>query len=148
MARLMLPFMAYAKGDWLQVLNSSIKGVLELVDPTKALRRNKYLDFLVNYFKLGEEQWEMYRSYKQKKNEVKKVDMVRNIFEQKRFEGEIKEGRQTLLLLLPQKFGPMPPEIEGSIRQLTDLDRIHSILTQFMKVSDWHEIRQLLNGPN
>jgi len=81
-------------------------------------------------------------------NEIKEVDMVRTIFEQKRLEGEINEGRQTLLLLLPQKLGPTPPEIEGSIRALTDLDRIHSILTQFMKINNWHELRQLLNGAN
>jgi hypothetical protein len=145
-ARLMLPFMRYSKDDWLEVLDGAIKGVLELVDPAKALRRNKYLDFLAHYFNLGEDQWEMYHAHKQKKNEVREVDMVRTIFEQKRLEGMIEQGRDLLLLFLPKRLGPMPPEIESAIRGLTDLDRIQSILVRFMEINDWREIEQLLNG--
>jgi hypothetical protein len=50
--------------------------------------------------------------------------------------------------MLPKRFGPMPPEIESSIRALSDLDRIHSILAQFMEINDWQELKQLLNGSN
>jgi len=70
--------------------------------------------------------------------------MVRTIFEQKRLE----EGQHMLLLFLTQKLGPTPPEIESSIRTLTDLDRIHYIVTQFMKINNWQELQQLLNGAN
>ncbi len=160
-ARLMLPFMRYSKEDWIEVLDSGVKAVLELVDPTKGLRQGKYLDFLFYYFKLGEEQWEVYRAHKLKKKEIKEVDMISTILKEQgrvegflkgktegKTEGKIEEGRHMLLLLLPKKFGPIPSEIENSIRGLTDLDRIHSILAQFMEINDWHELEQLLNGKN
>jgi hypothetical protein len=44
-ARLMLPFMRYSKDDWIEASDSGIKGVLELIDPTKARRRNAGLTF-------------------------------------------------------------------------------------------------------
>jgi hypothetical protein len=148
-ARLMLPFMRYSKEDWLEVLDSGIKGVLNLVDPTQGLRRNKYLDFLLYYFNLEEKEWEVYRAHKMKKKEVKEVDMISTLLkEQGRLEGEVKANREMLLLLLPKRLGPMPPEIEGSILALTDLDRIRSILAQFMEINDWQELKQLLNGSN
>jgi hypothetical protein len=60
--------------------------------------------------------------------------------------GKIEEGRDWLIVLLSKRLGPMPPEIDGSIRALDDLDRIHSILTRFMEINDWRELEQLLNG--
>jgi hypothetical protein len=40
----------------------------------------------------------------------------------------------------------MPREIAQSIRALTDLDRIHSILARFLEIKDWQELEKLLNG--
>jgi hypothetical protein len=51
-ARLLLPFMRYSKDDWLEVLDSALKAVWELVAPSEGLRQNKYLDFLAYYFNL------------------------------------------------------------------------------------------------
>jgi hypothetical protein len=62
--------------------------------------------------------------------------------------GKIEEGRYWLIVLLSKRLGPMPPEIESSLRALTDLDRIHSILARFMEINDWRELEQLLNGKN
>jgi hypothetical protein len=158
-ARLLLPFMRYSKEDWIEVLDSSVKAVLELVDPTQGLRQGKYLDFLFYYFNLGKEEWEAYYVHKQKKNEVMEVDMISTLLKEKgrtegfvegeakgKSEGMIEQGRDLLLLLLPKRLGPMPAEIESAIRGLTDLDRIQSILVRCMEINDWREIEQLLNG--
>ena len=60
--------------------------------------------------------------------------------------GRVEEGRDTLLMLLPQRLGPTPTEIEKNIRALNDLDRIHTILACFLEIKDWQELEQLLNG--
>ncbi|MCI0690728.1 DUF4351 domain-containing protein [candidate division KSB1 bacterium] len=66
--------------------------------------------------------------------------------EQAREEGKLKQSPHLLRLLLSKRFGPMPPEIESSIRALTDLDRIDSIMAQFLELRDWQEVKQLLQG--
>lgn len=161
-ARLMLPFMRYSRQALIQVLDSGIKGILELVDPAKGLRREKYLDFLFHYFNLNEEEWKAYTAYKQAQNEEQEVNMVSTILKSQGLlegkkqgliegknlgliEGKIEEGRDVLLRLLPKKLGPMPAEIETSIRTLTDVGLINSIVDRVMDLRDWHEIKQLLN---
>ncbi len=146
-ARLMLPFMRYSKDDWLEVLDSALKAVWELVAPSEGLRQNKYLDFLSYYFNLEEREWKAYHAYKQVKKEEKEFEMITNMLrEQAREEGKLKEGQHMLLLILPKRLGPMPPEIESAIHGLTDLDRIHFIMAQLMEIRDWDEVKQLLHG--
>ncbi len=60
-------------------------------------------------------------------------------------EGRIEGKTEVLLLLLPKKLGPMPPEIETSIRTLNDVERIDALLDRLWEVRDWHEIKQLIN---
>ncbi len=60
--------------------------------------------------------------------------------------GKLKEGQPMLLLMLPKRLGPMPPEIESAIRSLTDLDRIHFIMAQLMEIRGWQEVKQLLQN--
>ncbi|MGH7455794.1 MAG: hypothetical protein ACRENG_30845, partial [bacterium] len=62
-----------------------------------------------------------------------------------KIEGKIEHGRHTLLLLLPQKLGPMPTEIEQAIRTLDDVNRIDVILSRFMELKDWQQLKQYLN---
>jgi hypothetical protein len=50
------------------------------------------------------------------------------------------------MMMMPKKLGPMPQEIEKSIRALKDLDRIHDILARFLEIKDWRELEKLLNG--
>lgn len=64
-ARLMLLFMRYSKSKLLEVLDNALIGVLKLVDATQGLRQRKYLEFVMQYFKLSKQEWEAYRSYKQ-----------------------------------------------------------------------------------
>jgi len=165
-ARLMLPFMKYSRQALMEILDSGIKGVLELVEPTKGLRRAKYLDFLLHYFNLNEEEWKTYTAFKQAQNEEQEVNMVGTMLKsQGLLEGKnlgiiegknlgiiegknlgiIEEGRNILLRLLPKKLGPMPAEIEISIRALTDVDLINSILDRVLEIRNWHEIKQLMN---
>jgi len=143
-ARLMLPFMRYSKEDWLEVLDSGVKAVLELVNPLEGLRQNKYLDFLFYYFNLGERELEIYRVHKQMKKEEKEFDMISTIMKERIREGKLTEGQELLLLLLPKRFGATPPEVETSIRSLTDLEHIHSIAARFLEIRDWQEVAQLL----
>jgi hypothetical protein len=115
------------------------------------LRQNKYLDFLSYYFNLEEKEWEAYHAYKQAKTEEKEFEMITNILreqvrEQAEAAGKLKHGQHILLLLLPQRLGPIPPEIESSIRGLTDLARIDSIMKQFLELRDWNEVKQLLQS--
>lgn len=149
-ARLLLPFMRYSTNDWLEVLDSAVKAIFALVNPAERLRQNKYLDFLFYYFNLEEEQFEIYRAYKQQKKEEKEFDMISTIMKERVREGFIQgkaqEGQDLLLLMLPKRLGPMPPDIENSIRSLVDLDRIHSIMAQLMEIRDWNEVKQLLNS--
>jgi len=153
-ARLMLPFMRFSKRDWLRVLDNALTGVLELVSPAKRLRQSKYLDFLTYYFKLGEEEWEAYRTYKQAKKEGEVAEMIGTILKEQgklegkiegRLEGKLEEGQDILLLLLKQKMGPVPSEMEQAIRALNDLDRIHAIMARFMEIKDWNDLQQYLN---
>lgn len=146
-ARLMLPFMRYSKAKFIEVLDSAIDGVFALVDSTKRLRQGKYLDFLFQYFKLGQKEWEMYRTIKQTQSqeEVEKVKVISTILKE---EGKVHEGQDMLLRLLPKKLGPVPPEVEDAIRALTDLDRIHAIAEDFFEIDDWQELERLLNGKN
>lgn len=140
-ACLMLPFMRYSRQALMEVLDSGIKGVLELVDPAKGLRRSQYLDFLFYYFKLGKQEWEEYSAYKRAKNEEQEVGMVNTLFTQAKIEGKM----EALLSLLPKRLGPMPPEIETSIRTLNDVQRIDALLNRFLEVRDWQEVKQLIN---
>ena len=159
-ARLLLPFMKFPAQDWLEVLDSSIKGVLQLVDSTKRLRQTKYLDFIFNYFNLGQEQWELYREHKHKHKEGEVVEMIETIsavwkkegFVQGKVEGKaegefigkLSEGQNMLLLLFPRRLGPMPEDVTASIRALDDLARIHEILARFLEIDNWNELRRLL----
>jgi len=61
-------------------------------------------------------------------------------------EGEIKGKIETLLLLFPQKLGPIPKEIEASLRTLDDAGQIQTILAQFMQINDWEALRSLLSS--
>ena len=63
-----------------------------------------------------------------------------------RKEGKIQQCRDLLLLLLPKKFGSIPPELESRIRGYADLDRMNEILARLLEFQDWQEIAQLLNG--
>jgi hypothetical protein len=141
-ARLMLPFMRFSKQDWLEVLDNAMTGVLELVKPTERLRQRKYLDFLRYYFKLDKEEWQTYQAYKEAKQESEVVDMIGNFLKE---EGKVEEGRNLLLMLFPQKLGSMPPEITEAIRGLDDVNRIHSIMSRFMEINDWQELKRYLN---
>jgi hypothetical protein len=78
-ARLMLPFMRYSKSKILEVLDSAVTGVLRLVDVTQGLRQRKYLEFVVQYFKLGKKGWEAYRSYKQEQKQDKEMELITEI---------------------------------------------------------------------
>jgi len=121
-------------------------GVLELVNPTERLRQRKYLDFLTYYFKLDKEEWQAYQIYKQAKQESEVVDMIGPLLkEEGKHEGMLKEGRDLLLMLFPQKLGSMPPEITEAICGLDDVNRIHSIATRFMEINDWQELKRYLN---
>jgi hypothetical protein len=145
-ARLMLPFMRFSRQDWMEVLDSGVKAVLEMVDPTQGLRRNKYLDFLLFYFNLEEKEWETYRAYKHAQKKDKEIEMITTILKnQGRMEGRMEGKTEALLLLLPKKLGPMPPEIEKSIRTLNDADRLDYLLNRFLEVRDWQEVKQLIN---
>ena len=159
-ARLLLPFLNFPDQDWLEVLDSSITGVLQLVDSTKRLRQTKYLDFVFNYFNLGQEQWELYREHKQKQKEGEVVEMIETIstlwkkesFAQGKAEGKaegeflgkLSEGQDMLLMLFPRKLGPMPDDVAASIRALDNVTRIHEILARFLEIDDWNELRRLL----
>ncbi len=134
----------------MEVLDSGVKAVLEMVDPNEGLRRNKYLDFLLFYFNLEEKEWETYRAYKQAQQKDKEFEMITTILKNQgrmegRMEGKIEGKMEALLSLLPKKLGPMPPEIETSIRTLKDADRIDSLLNRFLEVRDWQEVKQLIN---
>jgi hypothetical protein len=142
-ARLMLPFMRFSRQDWMEVLDSGVKAVLEMVDPTEGLRRNKYLDFLLFYFNLEEKEWETYRAYKHAQQKDKEVDML--ITTVLKNQGKIEQGQEMLLSLLPKKLGPMPPEVETSILKLNDVERISSLLNRLLEVRDWQEVKQLIN---
>jgi len=145
-ARLMLPFMRFSKQDWLEVLDNAITGVLDLVNPTEGLRRNKYLDFLTYYFKLDEKEWEVYQEYKKAQNQGEVVDMITTLFEEKgKLKGKIEYGQDVLLSLFPQKLGPMPVEIERAIHALNDVSRIDNIVARFMEINDWQQLKQYLN---
>ncbi len=161
-ARLMLPFMRFSKEDWLEVFDSAVKAVWELVAPTEGLRQNKYLDFLAYYFNLGEREWKAYHAYKQGKNEEKEFEMFTNILreqlreqvrdevreqlrEEVHEEGKLQEDQTLLLALLPKRFGLMPSEIETAVRTCMEPERLHSILVRFLELRDWQEVAQLLN---
>ncbi len=149
-ARLMLPFMRFSRQDWMEVLDSGVKAVLEMVDSTEGLRRNKYLDFLLFYFNLEEKEWETYRAYKHAQQKDKEIEMITTILKNQgrmegRMEGKIEGKMEALLSLLPKKLGPMPPEVEASIRTLKDSARIDSLLNRFLEVRDWQEVKQIIN---
>lgn len=149
-ARLMLPFMRFSKQDWLEVLDNAITGVLSLVNPTEGLRRSKYLDFLTYYFKLDKKEWEIYQDYKKAKNESEVIDMIGTLLKEEgkregKREGKIEQGRDSLLLLFPQKLGSMPTEIEQAIRALNDENRIQNIMARFMEINNWQQLQQYLN---
>lgn len=154
-ARLMLPFMRYSKSKLLEVLDNALIGVLKLVDATQGLRQRKYLEFVTQYFKLSKQEWEAYRSYKQEQKQVNEMELITEILKKEgreegrkegRKEGKLEESQDTLLTLFPKKLGPVPPEIEKSIRELKDLDLIHEILARFLEINDWQELERLLNG--
>jgi hypothetical protein len=145
-ARLMLPFMRFSKQDWLEIFDNAITGVLELVNPAEGLRRSKYLDFLTYYFKLDKQEWEIYQDYKNAKNESEVIDMIGTLLkEEGKREGKIEQGRDSLLLLFPQKLGSMPAEIEQAIRALNDENRIQNIMARFMEINDWQQLKYYLN---
>lgn len=149
-ARLLLPFMRYSRRDWIEVLDSALKGVLDLVDPVRGLRRSKYLDFVLHYFNLEASQWEAFRAYKHERKEDQEVEMITSIlkkqgWEEGKLEGKLEAERDMLLALLPKRFGSIPPDIEAVIRTSNDTKRIHTILVRFLEIKDWQELRELLN---
>lgn len=154
-ARLLLPFMRYSRQDWIEVLDSALKGVLDLVDPVRGLRRSKYLDFVLHYFNLEASQWEAFQAYKHGRKEDQEVEMITSILkkqgweegkEQGKLEGKLEAERDMLLVLLLKRFGPIPAEVEDAIRSSSDGKRIHDILVRFLEIKDWQELRELLNG--
>lgn len=106
----------------------------------------------------------MYRVYKQKHEEGEEIEMVETISAlwkkegfsegfvkgktegkaEGEFIGKLSEGQNMLLMLFPRKLGPMPEDVERGIRALTDVNRIHEILTRFLEIDNWSEIRRLL----
>ena len=54
---------------------------------------------------------------------------------------------ETLPLLLSQMLGPVPVELEASVRALIDPLQIQTLLRQLMAIHDWETLRTLLLSP-
>jgi predicted transposase YdaD len=63
-----------------------------------------------------------------------------------RAEGKTEGQIETMLLLFSQKLGPVPNDIETMIRALKDQERIQTILTRFMDITDWESLKSHLAG--
>jgi len=117
-----------------------------LVSPVERLRQSKYLDFLTYYFKLDKKEWEVYQDYKKAKNEGEVIDMIGTLLKKEgKKEGRLEASRDLALLLLPQKLGPIPTEIEKKIRALNDVNRIQNIMARFMEINNWQQLKKYLN---
>ena len=55
---------------------------------------------------------------------------------------------EALLLLLSQKLGPVPIDLETAISDLDDPSRIQALLVQLMNINDWEPLRALLLPPH
>jgi len=60
--------------------------------------------------------------------------------------GEIKGKIESLLMLLKQKLGPVPPEIEKSIREMDNIDQINEILSGVFEIDDWKTLNKKLSS--
>ena len=92
---------------------------------------------------------EVCQEHKKAQKEGEVVDMIGTLFkeykEQGKIEGKIEAGRESLLVIFPQKLGPMPAEIESAIRALNDLNRMRNIVAHFMEINNWQQLQQYLN---
>ena len=59
-------------------------------------------------------------------------------------EGKIKGKIEDLLMLLEQKLGPIPPEIEKAIKATDNLDQINAILSNVFKINNWETLKKSL----
>jgi hypothetical protein len=54
--------------------------------------------------------------------------------------GRAEEAKTVLLLQGRQKFGPPDPRIEATITAISDLDRLHDLMSRLLEVSSWEEL--------
>jgi hypothetical protein len=59
-------------------------------------------------------------------------------------QGKVEEGQNMLCLLFSQKLGPIPPEIDETMRGLNDLEQIRRILAHFAGINDWQTLQNYL----
>ncbi len=71
--------------------------------------------------------------------------MMVTLFKKYEEQGRIEAGRDTLLVVFPQKLGPMPAEIENAVRALNDLNRVRNIVKHFMEINSWQQFKQYLS---
>ena len=50
-----------------------------------------------------------------------------------------------MLLLFSQKLGPVPQEIAGAIKVLSDEKKIDALVAHFIKINDWETLRKYLS---
>ena len=60
--------------------------------------------------------------------------------------GEVKGKIESLLMLLNQKLGPVPPEIEKNIWAMDNVDQINEILSRVFEIDDWETLNKQLGS--
>jgi hypothetical protein len=60
--------------------------------------------------------------------------------------GEFKGKIESLLMLLKQKLGPVPTEIERNIWEMDNVDQINEILCRVFEIDDWETLNKQFNS--
>jgi len=57
-------------------------------------------------------------------------------------EGMVKGGRELILLIGEDRFGPPEEAVKAELNTITDLDRLRRMIRQIPKAKGWQEIRE------
>lgn len=63
-----------------------------------------------------------------------------------RMEGKLEGKRESLLLLLSQKLGQVPPEIETMINSINEVEQLDAILSMLSRFDNWESVRESLSS--
>jgi hypothetical protein len=80
--------------------------------------------------------WDSYAALETSYNEGVKKGVIKG-----RIEGKIED----LILLLNQKFGSIPSEIEKELWSIVSIDQINAILSHIFEVNDWEALKKYLS---
>ena len=109
------------------------------IDPA---RQNLLVEFVETYMPLDSQESIEFEQIISSDDQYKEVKKMVTVYEQRGIEKGIEQGKkETLLLLLNKKFGPLSEAQQQAIRQIESMQRLDELLLSIIDTNSLEELK-------